>query len=154
MHKLLASNVNHQLDDNLQLIVNLEPLGQANPGQFAVVKCDQDSTWGRVKVEGSEGDLVKVRFLEVGSVEFNRMEEIFRMPESVIGFPAFTFLVSINSKIENNEENKLRIAKLLESGELCVVLRSDKSGVFCIGGQQVFPEPDVKTFIPVKLQRV
>ena len=129
------------MQELLASTVNLEPLAQANPGQIAVAKCDEDSSWGRVKVEGNEGESIKVRFLDFGSVEFKRMEEIFMMPESVMEFPASAFLVSVNSKIETTDENRGRIYDLLDTGEeLCVVLRSDKSGVFYIGGRQVLPD--------------
>ena len=63
------------------------------------------------------------------------------MPESVMEFPAGAFLVSVNSKDEATDENRGRIYDLLDTGEeLSVVLGSDKSGVFYIGGRQVLPE--------------
>ena len=123
MQELLAST------DQPEPIVH-----QVNQGQIAVAKCDEDSSWGRVRVEKIEGESIKVRFLDFGSVELKRLEEIFVMPESVMEFPAGAFLVPVNSKEEANDENIARIYDVLDTGEeLCVVLGSDKSGAFFIG---------------------
>ena len=120
----------------------LEVIAQPpNPGQIAVAKCDEDSSWGRIKVEENDGDFIKVRFLDFGSVELKRLEEIFMIPESVMKFPAGAFPVSLDSKDETTDENRERIYDLLDTGEeLIVVLGNDKSGVFYIGGRQVLPE--------------
>ena len=120
---------------------HLEPIAQAKVGQIAVTKCDEDSSWGRVRVEEIEDDSIKVRFLDFGSVEHKRLEEIFYVPESVMEFPAGAFLVSVNSKDEATDENRERIYELLETGEeLSVELGSDRCGVFFIGMRQVLPE--------------
>ena len=133
MQELLAST------DQPESIVH-----QVNRGQIAVAKCDEDYSWGRVRVEKIEGESIKVRFLDFGSVELKKLEEIFVMPESVMEFSAGAFLVPVNSKEEANDENIARIYDLLDTGEeLCVVLGSDKSGVFFIGGRQVLPEEEV-----------
>ena len=137
----LAQFVPPQVQELLASTDHLEPIAEANPGQIAVAKCDEDSSWGRVKVEENAGDSVKVRFLDFGSVELKRMEEIFTMPELVMEFPAGAFLVSVNSKDGSTDENRGRIYDLLDTGEeLSVVVGSDKSGVFYIGGRQVLPE--------------
>ena len=130
-----------QVQELLASAGDMEVITQANPDQIAVAKCEEDSSWGRVKVEGIEGDYVKVRFLDFGSVELKRLEEIFEMPESVMEFPAAAFLVAVNSKDEATDENRESIYDLLDTGEeLSVVLGGDKSGVFYIGERQVLPE--------------
>merc|ERR1711962_1204314 len=92
----------------------LEPLLQADECQYGVTKSEEDSSWGRVKIRKNEGGSTEVLFLDFGSVEVKRLDEIFMMPEIVREIPAAAFWVSIASREEDTEENRMSIYDLLD----------------------------------------
>ena len=121
----------------------LEPLLQADECQYGVTKSEEDSSWGRVKIKKMEGGSTEVLFLDFGSVEVKRLDEIFMMPEMVREIPAAAFWVSIASREEDTEENRMSIYDLLDTeDEVDVVFGSGNSGVFFKGQKQVLPEEE------------
>ena len=121
----------------------LEPLLQADECQYGVTKSEEDSSWGRVKIKKNEDGSTEVLFLDFGSVEVKRLDEIFMMPEMVREIPAAAFWVSIASREEDTEENRMSIYDLLDTeDEVDVVLGSGNSGVFFKGQKQVLPEEE------------
>ena len=121
----------------------LEPLLQADECQYGVTKSEEDSSWGRVKIKKIEGGSTEVLFLDFGSVEIKRPDEIFMMPEIVREIPAAAFWVSIASGEEDTEENRMSIYDLLDTEEeVDVVLGSGNSGVFFKGEKQVLPDEE------------
>ena len=120
-----------------------EPLLQADECQYGVTKSEEDSSWGRVKIKKIEGGSTEVLFLDFGSVEVKRLDEIFMMPETVREIPAAAFWVSIASREEDTEENRMSIYDLLDTeDEVDVVLGSGNLGVFFKGQKQVLPEEE------------
>ena len=136
----------HQVQDILEQLGNsgqLEPLPQADECQYGVTKSEEDSSWGRVKIKKNEGGSAEVLFLDFGSVEVKRLDEIFMMPEIVREIPAAAFWVSIASREEDTEENRMSIYDLLDTEEeVDVVLGSGNSDVFFKGQKQVLPEEE------------
>ena len=68
-----------QVQDILEQLGNsgqLEPLLQADECQYGVTKSEEDSSWGRVKIKKIEGGSTEVLFLDFGSVEIKRPDEI------------------------------------------------------------------------------
>ena len=121
----------------------LEPLLQADECQYGVTKSEEDSSWGRVKIKKIEGGSTEVLFLDFGSMEIKRPDEIFMMPEIVREIPAAAFWVSIASGEEDTEENRMSIYDLLDTEEeVDVVLGSGNSGVFFKGEKQVLPDEE------------
>ena len=135
-----------QVQDILEQLGNsgqLERLLQAGECQYGVTKSEEDSSWGRARVKKNEGGTTEVLFLDFGSMEIKRPDEIFMMPEIVREIPAAAFWVSIASGEEDTEENRMSIYDLLDTEEeVDVVLGSGNSGVFFKGEKQVLPDEE------------